>query len=310
MGIIEALSHQRNWQPFRIDALGLITLLGASELDSTVGQLFFPNIIEFLPLLAPFIISNNSFMRPIAGVTLYNITDGIMATDVSGWVVRWLMNQELSWSSATLIISSRSAFQMEGNIVEGECGQEIAKKISKHIMWHNAWSRLFGPSGSQVMGVIIGTAAMIPMMLMPLLQRDWLGIFNATALLLTVMTRVLAVRLNRKAVSESVSKGLGKSERGREMVKLVATLPDGKLLTIHCQRGILKHTLLSAPRPQKMKYRLVLGVGWIALSCHVVCIGMASLIDQMVCVVIMIASTIIFVAIARRGLQDNDNSVV
>jgi hypothetical protein len=56
-----------------------------------------------------------------------------------------------------------------------------------------------------------------------------------------------------------------------------------------------------------MKYRLVLGVSWIVLSCHVVCIGMASLIDQMVCVVIIVAPTIIFVAIARRGLQENDN---
>ncbi|KAN0112387.1 hypothetical protein V8E51_005338 [Hyaloscypha variabilis] len=307
MGITEALSHQRTWQPFRIDALGLITLLGASELDSAIGQLFFPNIIELLPLLAPFIISNNSFMKPVAGVTLYNITDGIVAIDISGWVVRWLMNRELSWSSATLIISRSSAFRIKDKTGEGECGQKSTKKISKRIMWHNLCSIIFAPSESQVIGVIVGTVAIIPMMLVPLLQRDWFGFLNATALLVTVITRALAVRLNRKAVSKSVSEGLDKSERGREMVKLVATLPDGKLLTIHCQRGIVKYTLLSAPQPQKWKYRWVLGVSWIALSCHVVCIGMASLIDQMVCVVIIIASTIIFVTIARRKVHENDN---
>jgi hypothetical protein len=36
-------------------------------------------------------------------------------------------------------------------------------------------------------------------------------------------------------------------------------------------------------------------------------IGMASLIDQMVCVVIIIVSTITFVTIARREVQGNDN---
>ena len=109
----QPLFHLLNWQPFRIDALGLITLLGASELDIAIGQLFFPSTTEFAPLLAPFIISNNSFTKPIPGVTLYNITDGIVATDVSGWVVRWLMSRDLGWNSATLIISVGSFFRVE-----------------------------------------------------------------------------------------------------------------------------------------------------------------------------------------------------
>lgn len=300
------LTYLATWQPVQIDALGLITLLGASELELAIGQLYYPSAIEFWPLLAPFIVSNNSFMRPVDGVTLYNITDGIVATDVSGWVARWLMNRDLSWNSTTLIISAcppyRARVRTWGGRLEGRL--RASNKNSK--AWTYGLLRAFNLARYRAVVIATGPAAMLPTLLMPILQEDWFGLANAIALLLTIVTRVLAVHLNRKAISRSVSAGLQDSDRGREMVKLAMTLPGGKFVTLYCQRGIVKHTILTAPRPELWKYKTVLGVSWVALGCHIVGIGMANLVDQIICVVSLIASTVGFVLLAQ-GVSDKSN---
>ncbi|PYI18777.1 hypothetical protein BO99DRAFT_482359 [Aspergillus violaceofuscus CBS 115571] len=41
-----------DWQPFRLDALGLITLLGAEDIDIWVGRLVPSKWLEYMPLLA------------------------------------------------------------------------------------------------------------------------------------------------------------------------------------------------------------------------------------------------------------------
>jgi hypothetical protein len=307
--IEQALAYLRTWQPFRIDALGLITLLGASELDSTIGQLFSPCAIEMLPLLAPFVVTNNGFMKPIAGVTLYNITDGILATDVSGWVARWLLNRDMSWNSATLIISACPPFRTESRIRSGRLEGRV--KISKpYRLWTSRLLRVFSLGRNQVTSIAMGLASMLPVLLMPIFQEDWFGLVNAIALLMTVATRILAVRLNRKAVFLSVAEGLGTSDRGREMVKLAITLPGGRFVTVYCQRGIVKHTIMTAPRPEPWNNKLVLGISWIALSCHLVSIGMATLIDQMICIVALVASTLLYVALAQGARGKTNGGVV
>lgn len=307
--IAQILAYLRTWQPFRIDALGLVTLLGATELDATIGQLFCSSSTGFFPLLAPFIISNNSFMNPVAGVTLYNITDGILATDVSGWVARWLLNRDLSWNSATLIISACPSFRTEARIRGGML--EGYLRTSNHSRaWTYGLLRAFTFTRNRATTVAVSCAAMLPILLMPAFQEDWFGLANAAALLVTIATRVLAVCLNRKAIFLSVAEGLRDSDRGREMVKLAITLPGGRFITVHCQRGVVKHTLLTAPRPEPWKYKLVLGVSWIALGCHLVSIGMATLIDQIICVVILVASTLGFVFRARETPRKIDGGVV
>lgn len=105
--------------------------------------------------------------------------------------------------------------------------------------------------------------------------------------------------LEREAIYHSVAQRLRASERAREMVKVAITLPKGKLVTMYCQREIVKQTISTAPRPDAWKYKMILGVSWIALRCHLVSIGIASLLDQICCVVVLVASTIAFVRLAH-----------
>ena len=52
------------WQPFRIDAMGLVTILGADEMKMAVGRLVRSPITAWLPLLGAYTVANNQFTEP------------------------------------------------------------------------------------------------------------------------------------------------------------------------------------------------------------------------------------------------------
>ena len=56
----------KNWSPFKIDALGIVTLLGADAVRKSLGRLVY-SPFEYLPLLAGHIFADNSVMEPIPG---------------------------------------------------------------------------------------------------------------------------------------------------------------------------------------------------------------------------------------------------
>ncbi|KAF8246157.1 hypothetical protein K440DRAFT_685659 [Wilcoxina mikolae CBS 423.85] len=89
------LGYLETWAPFRIDALGLVTMIGASEIDVAVVRLVRNRFTECLPLLGAYIFAGNNFTKPIPGFFLYNISDGIVATDMTGWFARWLLPEFL-----------------------------------------------------------------------------------------------------------------------------------------------------------------------------------------------------------------------
>jgi hypothetical protein len=84
------------WAPFKIDVLGIVTLLGADSLRRAVARLVFSPSAEYLPLLAAHIIADNSIADAVPGFVLYSITDGTKATDLSAWWTRWLLSQRLT----------------------------------------------------------------------------------------------------------------------------------------------------------------------------------------------------------------------
>ncbi|KAL4911357.1 hypothetical protein BDW74DRAFT_164878 [Aspergillus multicolor] len=66
----------RSWAPFDIDALGLLTLLGANEVDISVGRLAHSYWLEYMPLLA----------------------GGIVTGNLAAWFTRWMQAQEFQVS--------------------------------------------------------------------------------------------------------------------------------------------------------------------------------------------------------------------
>ncbi|MCJ1241220.1 hypothetical protein MMC14_009224 [Varicellaria rhodocarpa] len=96
-------------KPLQIDPLALITILGAEEMDKALGRLVFNRYTEYLPLLAAHKIASDAIVKPSSGsFVLYNISDGVKATDLAGWFTRWLSAQDFCWNRTKLFWTVRS----------------------------------------------------------------------------------------------------------------------------------------------------------------------------------------------------------
>jgi hypothetical protein len=253
------LHFLKTWAPFRIDALGLVTLLGVDELNLAIGRLACNSVTEYLPLLGGYIVANDSFVKPISGFSVYNITDGIMATDVAGWFCRWLICQDLTWSSTTIRISE---FQRR-NI---------------HI-------------GREFIGALVGAVALTPILAFACIMGDWWGFTNTLSMLISVVVRQIAVRQYRMALDKATENAMDMSI---DTVKTFWTLPDGRAVTIIVPRGILIGCLLTTPRPPNPRlYYFSRILGWIGFGAHVITLGMATLFSQLLSVTLLLTATIL-----------------
>jgi hypothetical protein len=261
------LHFLKTWAPFRIDALGLVTLLGVDELNLAIGRLARNSFTEYLPLLGGYIIANNSFVKPTPGFSVYNITDGIMATDVTGWFARWLTCQQLTWSSTTIRISGVS--------------------------------RRTAQVGKEFISSLIGLVTLAPVLVFTCIMGDWWGFANTLSMLISVVVRRIVVGQNRLALDKATENAVAMSV---DTVKTFWTLPDGKAVTIIAPRGILIGCLLTTPRPPNPRlYNYSRILGWIGFGCHVITLGMATLFCQLLSVTLLLTATTI---VAKRVGDD------
>lgn len=82
------LQYLQEWHLHKLDALGFMSLLGAKEIDMAIGSLIANEFTDRLSLLSGHVISNSLIMEPMSGFTLYNLSDGIKAVDVTGGFCR------------------------------------------------------------------------------------------------------------------------------------------------------------------------------------------------------------------------------
>ncbi|KAL4796029.1 hypothetical protein BDV19DRAFT_388741 [Aspergillus venezuelensis] len=95
-----------NIPPFELNALGLLTTMFGKEIDVALGSLV-PNWAEMPPSFGSYVLANNDILKPQSGFTLYNVTDGIAATDISSWFTRWLMSSPLTYAATTIRLRAR-----------------------------------------------------------------------------------------------------------------------------------------------------------------------------------------------------------
>ncbi|KAL9617162.1 MAG: hypothetical protein Q9160_008016 [Pyrenula sp. 1 TL-2023] len=232
-------------------------MLGAEEVDRAIGRLVGNPFADFLPLLGAFVVAGNRFVQPVPGIVLYNISDGIMATDVSGWLTRWLMKQELQWNTSTYIWGSR--------------------QIDRSYWQEN------------VQALTIGAVLNAGLLVLTIFVNDWFGFANTTALILSVAVRWYMIDQNRAFLDKTV-KDLDKTQL--EFVKVFCILPDGRAVTLHAPRGMVRMAFLTRPRPYgALQYTACRTIGWIAFGLHVICIGQATLFIQILTVFIMVSAT-------------------
>ena len=281
---LRGLEH---WSPFRIDALGLVTLLGAEEVDKSIGTLQRRRFTEWLPLLAAFVIAGDRFTDERPGYSLYNVTDGIHTTELKGWFTRWL--------SAQKIRSSTTVFHW---------------KIEPS-------PRQYHPSESAA--PILAFLTLGPLLVCTCLIGDWFGVGNCVAIILSILVRKLllwqwrtglnsavvpetpkALPLHESATTkrhqsiDTFTKQLHReiSQPSREdVVTLLVTRADGKLVTIYAPRSVLSTFVRDVPLPSSRLYHAVRWIGWAAFGAHIVVLGMSSLFTQIYTVILLVLST-------------------
>ncbi|KAK5173559.1 uncharacterized protein LTR77_002240 [Saxophila tyrrhenica] len=252
------LTWLKNWQPFQIDALGLVTLLGAEQVNKALGCFIAHPVSDYLPLLAAFVVAGDSFNEPIPGFQLYNVTDGIVAYDISPWFSRWLFMQDLTWNSTYL---------------------SVHFSRTRRLRWPTICSLA---CGLVVNGTLIAVAAVM---------GDWWGLANASALAISVIVRRYLLEERAKGLRQNWYKENHETWANVDVKCLVLT-PAGQAVTIYAPRGIITEVILTEPKvKRKTRYRTVRIVGWIGFFCHIVALGMASLVNQMISVFVLIVST-------------------
>lgn len=270
------LENVKTWSQnvdFEIDALGLVTLLGADEVNLAVGTLQRRRYTEYLPLLAAFVISGNRFTAEQPGFVLYNLSDGMSTTELKGWFTRWLMNQKIN--NATTVF-------------------EWKKRDSKA---HKARS-------ISLIALALSILLVTPLLVCTILMGDWYGVGNSAAIIVSILTRTYLltklrqarnsqIREEQETAGSSESPGEKPAEPLKETAvkELCVVRSDGKMVTIKVPKEILPTFTKSCKVTNEHLYDWVRRVGWVALGAHMCILGMCTLFTQIYTVVLLVLST-------------------
>lgn len=301
------------WAPFEIDALGLLTLLGANEVDISVGRLAPSYWLEYMPLLAGFVFAGDRFRAKQPAFTLYNISSGIVTGNLAAWFTRWMQVQE---------------FHVSRSLVYWEVDKASPPR-------HGQWSYLLVP-------VFISATLTIFLFAMTVLSGDWYGFANTIAVTLLILVRSYMLHEIRRAIDKSVaaakplprtyasaldewnekrtndptaprplpdsppSSSSSPQKWRPEMVKILAVMPDSRAITMFIPEHVLRGVFVteSAVRSPGV-YRMAQWVGWMAFTVHIVTLGMARLATQ----IYVIAFTVIPTVLICYGFGCDDSRV-
>ncbi|PKX93516.1 uncharacterized protein P174DRAFT_440823 [Aspergillus novofumigatus IBT 16806] len=299
--------HQRlnTWAEgagLRIDALGLVTLLGAEEMDRIVGRLVPSHYLDYMPLLGAFVVAGNRFTSKQFGFTLYNISAGIVTTELAGWFSRWLRAQEL---------------------------RQARSVITWEVVEHQRPSRW----KTILVGVLLVALPVHGMLIaLTVLTADWWGFANVMAMIVSVVVRCILVAQNCAGIDANVSRAqqearnynypqkrdkydetitnLEKDKQPHQqqqhmaipvapkdpcaIAKVIVITDESKAVTIAAAAHLIQLLFTTAPDvPNHGIYQATRFLGWVAFGVHVVTIGMSALYTQICTVVVMVTATIL-----------------
>lgn len=260
------------WSPFRLDALGLVTLIGAEEVNQAIGRLVDSKYTTFLPLLGQYLISGNQFTTAVPGFTLYNVTDAITTTSFAGWFSRWLRSQELN--------SSTTVF--EWTVIRNDRQRERGE-----------------------ISLLIGGTVLTSMLALTILMGDWWGVANSIALVVSVFVRWFLIRENNLGLNQACENACYTAQNSTR-VKLLVSLDNGKMATIYAPRAVVQNGFLKAPVPvHQSLYTWTRRAGWLFFGVHVIALGQCNLVTQLLTVALLVSSTWLVV----RGFGCNESEI-
>ncbi|QKX63317.1 uncharacterized protein TRUGW13939_10487 [Talaromyces rugulosus] len=296
----ERLNAWANGTGIHIDALGLVTLLGAEDMDRIVGRLIPSPYLDYLPLLGAFTVSASHFTRKQSGFILYSISDGMMTTELAGWFSRWLQTQE---------------FDRVRSIVTWQAGRQ-PPQLQRFFLG-------FLLIALPIHGMLIA---------LTVLAADWWGLANVVSMIASVVVRCVLVSEIQAGIDRSIRKSeeaaqkynyplkrakydeaktklenirqMGQPTEGMkepiapkdqyEIVKIIVVTDESKAVTIQAPRYLTKSVFAVSPEaPNPNTYRVFQAIGWVAFAVHVISIGMAQLYTQIASVVLILGATIL-----------------
>lgn len=317
----EKLSSWAKGTGLRVDALGLVTILGTEEINNSVGRLVPSPYFDLLPLLGAFVIAGNRFTEKKLGFALYSISSGFMTTELSGWFSRWLAAQEFHR------IRSKVTWTVE----------------SRPMRWSSFWIGF----------VLVGLPCNGMLTALTVLSEDWWGFANAMAMMTSVLVRYVLVSQNRAGIDRDIKLAKAdaqeykdkkfprqwanfekkKAEYEKALLKVKASgspgetqppvkkpippqdpfqnakaitvLDNANVITIQAPEYLLAPVFAKNPQvPNPHLYAFFRWLGWIAFTVHIVSIGMAALHTQIYTVVLLVVATVLNVS--KVGCDDSD----
>jgi hypothetical protein len=297
----------------RIDALGIITMLGSEEINASIGRLVPSHYIEYLPLLGAFVIASDRFRTKTPGFTLYEMNHGFKTTELSGWLSRWLKAQNFH----------QVHHKVEWTIRKKSEGQSTYSKIGPMLI------------GFLLHGILLAAA---------ILSQDWWGLANVLSMVVSVVVRGFVVRQNclgidnkidaieqqRTATAQKTRESLesqaledvedttkspslppetngalqSNEEPDLDLAKAIVVMDDSKVVTMVAPEFLIAPIFAGAPDvPNPRIYALFLYIGWLAFAVQVIALGMANLLIQMSTVVLLILSSVL--AVSKFGCDDS-----
>lgn len=287
----------------RIDALGLVTLLGAEEMDRCIGRLVTSRYFDYLPLLGAYTVAGNRITEKKTGYALYNISAGITTWELAGWFSRWLQAQHFHK------VRSKVTWEL----------------VDQPRRWKIFFCKLL--VSLPLHGVLVA---------MTILAEDWWGFANVVSMIISVVVRVAQVTENQAGIDANIRAAEKEAEanwakyekakaefeelhrqgkvsseikmparpRDRDHVKAIVVTQDSKVVTIDAPGLLIQSAFTSNPHiPNPAFYLFCRIMGWIAFAVHVISIGMSALHTQIYSVVLIIGATVL--TAYRVGCQDS-----
>lgn len=254
-------------QSTRINALGLITILGTDEVDTSVGRLVPGCIAEFLPLPGAFLLASNAFTSTQSNFVLYNLTEHMATTELAGWFTRWLKAQDL-------------------HQIHHKIDWRVKEPVSS-ITW-GYW-----------LALALGFCFNGSLVALTVLSADWWGLVNVSAMIVSIIVRVVLVRQNQAGIDNAIENARPppdsvKSRKGADPARVVVIMDNSKMVSMSIPRHLAKEVFTQTPKVLSPPlYKAARAVCWAFYGAQLISIGMASLPTQICTVFVMLLATIL-----------------
>ena len=244
---------------FRLDALGIVTLLGAEEVNHALGRLVRNRWFENMPLLGAYVIAGDRISDPVGDpvgdLELRNLTRGVKTRTFAPWFARWLMSQS-------------RAFPAKGALVRMSLEGKAPTKLE------------------DIYAASITLTTCSALVVLATLEGDWWGLVNALAILMSTLVRAFVVKAHKESLDRWIDGETGSNKKmfEGELDKNLIITGQSKVIALMIPRGLgppASALLTSLPPGSQWTFTLVQAIAWTAFAVHVIAVGMSRFIVQL-----------------------------